>query len=65
MKGSESQHYYQFLDSSWKTRAYYSNIRFGAVTSIDTKEVLDYEILRRLCELCSIWNEDKPKEQPL
>ena len=53
------------FDSSWKTRGYYSNIGFGAVISTNTKKVLDYEILSRLCELCSIWNEDKQKEQPL
>ena len=43
----------------------YSNIGFEAVISTDTKKVLDYEILSRLCELCSIWDEDKQKEQPL
>ena len=53
------------FDSYWKTRGYYSNIGFGAVISTDTKKVLDYEILSRLCELCSIGNEDKQKEQPL
>ena len=53
------------FDSSWKTRGFYSNIGFGAVISTNTKKVLDYEILTRLCELCSIWNEDKQKEQPL
>ena len=53
------------FDSSWKTRGFYSNIGFGAVISTYTKKVLDYEILSRLCELCSIWNEDKQKEQPL
>ena len=53
------------FDSFWKTRGFYSNIGFGAVISTNTKKVLDYEILSRLCELCSIWNEDKQKEQPL
>ena len=53
------------FDSSWKTRGFYSNFGFGAVISTNTKKVLDYEILSRLCELCSIWNEDKQQEQPL
>ena len=46
------------FDSSWKSRGFYSNIGFRAAISTSTKKVLDYEILSRLCEKCSIWTED-------
>ena len=52
------------FDSSWKTRGFYSNIGFGAAISTSSKKVLDYEILSRLCEKCSIWTEDKQKDKP-
>ena len=52
------------FDSSWKTRGFYSNIGFGAAISTSTKKVLDYEILSRLCEKCSIWTEEKQKDKP-
>ena len=52
------------FDSSWKTRGYYSNIGFGAAISTSTKKVLDYEILSRICEKCSIWTEEKQKDKP-
>ena len=52
------------FDSSWKTRGFYSNIGFGAAISTSSKKVLDYEILSRLCEKCSIWTEEKQKDKP-
>ena len=52
------------FDSSWKTRGFYSNMGFGAAISTSTNKVLDYEILSRLCEKCSIWTEDKQKDKP-
>ena len=52
------------FDSSWKTRGHYSNIGFGAAISTSTKKVLDYEILSRICEKCSIWTEEKQKDKP-
>ena len=52
------------FDSSWKNRSFYSNIGFGAAISTSTKKVLDYEILSRLCEKCSIWKEEKQKDKP-
>ena len=52
------------FDSSWKTRGFYSNIGFGAAISTSTNKVLDYEILSRLCEKCSIWTEEKQKDKP-
>ena len=52
------------FDCSWKTRGFYSNIGFGAAISTSTKKVLDYEILSRLCEKCSIWTEEKQKDKP-
>ena len=52
------------LDSSWKTRGYYSNIGFGATISTSTKKELDYEILSRIFEKCSIWTEEKQKDKP-
>ena len=52
------------FDSSWKTRGFYSNIGFGAAISTSTNKVLDYEILSRICEKCSIWTEEKQKDKP-
>ena len=52
------------FDNSWKTRGFYSNIGFGAAIYTSTKKVLDYEILSRLCEKCSIWTEEKQKDKP-
>ena len=51
------------FDSSWKTRGFYSNMVFGADISTSTNKVLNYEILSRLCEKCSIWTEDKQKDK--
>ena len=51
------------FDSSWKTRGFYSNIGFGAAISTSTNKVLDYEVLSRLCEKCSIWTEEKQKDK--
>ena len=53
------------FDISWKTRGFYFNIGFGAAISTSTKKVLDNELLSRLCEKCSIWNEDKQNKCPL
>ena len=50
--------------SSWKTRGFYSNMGFGAAISTSTNKILDYEILSRLCEKCSIWTEEKKKDKP-
>ena len=52
------------FNSSWKTRGYYSKIGFGAAISTTTKKVLDYEILSRIYEKCSIWKEEKQKDKP-
>ena len=55
------------FDSSWKTRGFYSNTRFGAAIYTVTKKVLDYELLSRLCESkCStetIQLEEKKKDR--
>ena len=51
------------FDSSWKTRGFYSNIGLGAAISTVTKKVLDYELLSRLCEKCSVWSEEKKKDR--
>ena len=52
------------FESSWKTRGYYSNMGFGAAISTSTNKVLYYVILSRLCEKCSIWTEEKQKDNP-
>ena len=42
------------FDSSWKTRGFYSNLGFGSAISAWTKKILDYELLNRICERCSM-----------
>ena len=53
------------LDGIWKTRGFYSNAGFGAAISTSPKKVLNYELLSRLCQMCSMWNEDKQNKCPL
>ena len=47
------------FDSSWRIRDFYFNTGYGAAIFSSINKVLDYEILSRLCEKCSICTEGK------
>ncbi|KAI6660130.1 hypothetical protein LOD99_10522 [Oopsacas minuta] len=52
------------FDSSWETREYYSNARFGSAISARTKKVLDYVLLNRTSEKCNRWSRQRQNEHP-
>ena len=41
------------FDSCWKTRGFNSNVGFGSAISAINKNVLDFVLFNRTCELCS------------
>ena len=50
------------FDSCWKTRGVYSNVGFGSAISAINKNVLDFVLFNRTCELRSRWPAERQEQ---